>query len=201
MEFDMSKDTTPKKPSVIRDNCGTTAGSRAHYRRSEISCQPCRDACNQVRIAWRVSNREKENLRAKELYLLEPSKKRDSIKNWRKNNPEKSKQSTRNWRENNPERYKETQNKNRRTRIAREHNAPSEPYTIQQILDLYGTDCHLCHEPIDLSAPRHQRFKGWERGLQLDHVIPLSKGGSNLIENVKPSHGLCNLTKRTHLTF
>lgn len=36
---------------------------------------------------------------------------------------------------------------------------------------------------------------GWEDGLHLDHVVPLSKGGPDLITNVKPSHARCNLAK------
>jgi 5-methylcytosine-specific restriction endonuclease McrA len=78
-------------------------------------------------------------------------------------------------------------------------NAPSEPYTTQQILELYGTDCHICHEPIDLDAPRSVHKQGYQRGLHLDHVIPLSKGGTDLIENVKPSHARCNLSKNGRL--
>jgi hypothetical protein len=48
---------------------------------------------------------------------------------------------------------------------------------------------------IDYSAPRQAFVPGWKYGLQLDHVIPLTKGGSDELINVKPSHGICNLTK------
>lgn len=68
-------------------------------------------------------------------------------------------------------------------------------YTTQQILDLYGSDCHICHEPIDMNAPRKQGRENWEFGLHLDHVTPLFLGGENSISNVKPSHGMCNLRK------
>jgi len=29
----------------------------------------------------------------------------------------------------------------------------------------------------------------------VDHIVPISKGGNDTIENVRPSHGLCNLRK------
>lgn len=73
---------------------------------------------------------------------------------------------------------------------------PHERYTEAEVLELYGTDCHLCGKPIDLDAPQRTGWgKGWERGLQLDHLVPVAKGGADTLANVRPSHGLCNLSK------
>ena len=69
------------------------------------------------------------------------------------------------------------------------------PFTNEEMLDLYGTDCHICLEPIDLDAPRQVGVEGWERGLHREHVVSLSQGGTDTLDNVKPSHGLCNLRK------
>lgn len=69
------------------------------------------------------------------------------------------------------------------------------PYNDQDVLDLYGTDCHICGEPINLNAPRGCGPEGWELGLHIDHLIPLANGGDDTIENVRPSHGLCNVKK------
>lgn len=68
-------------------------------------------------------------------------------------------------------------------------------YTVKHILKLYGATCHICNQPIDLTLPRHCGEPGYEMGLHLDHVIPLSKGGHDTRENVKPSHAKCNLQK------
>jgi 5-methylcytosine-specific restriction endonuclease McrA len=64
-----------------------------------------------------------------------------------------------------------------------------------QVLELYGTKCHICEKEIDLNASRQVGKPGWENGLHIDHVIPLSKGGNDTIENVRPSHGQCNIVK------
>lgn len=69
------------------------------------------------------------------------------------------------------------------------------PYTEKQILEKYGNECYLCNNPIDLSAPRWTAKPGWQNGLHIDHLIPVSKGGPDTLENVRPTHGLCNTTK------
>ena len=82
---------------------------------------------------------------------------------------------------------------------AKEYGARHIPYTYQEVLDLYGAICHICNEDINLNAPKSVGKFGWERGLHLDHVIPLSKGGEDTIENIRPAHGQCNLRKHTSI--
>lgn len=80
-------------------------------------------------------------------------------------------------------------------RRARKMNLASERYTLQQVFDKWGIDCHLCQKPIDLTAPRRVGRKGWENGLHIDHLISLSNGGSDALDNVRPAHGYCNIKK------
>lgn len=77
----------------------------------------------------------------------------------------------------------------------------TEWYSPQQILDIYGTNCHICNIPIDLNAPRQTGKLGWEYGLQIDHVYPLSKGGTDTIDNLRPSHGYCNNVKNATVDY
>lgn len=84
--------------------------------------------------------------------------------------------------------------RNQRSR-ARKMQVPFAYYREQEVLDLYGTDCHICGEPVDLSAPRAVGRPGWEKGLHIDHVHPLAKGGHDTLENVRPAHGQCNIIK------
>lgn len=78
---------------------------------------------------------------------------------------------------------------------AEEYGAVYRPYKKSDVTDKYGTNCNQCGEPIDMDAPRKVGIEGWEKGLHIDHVIPLSKGGDDTIENVRPTHGYCNIVK------
>jgi 5-methylcytosine-specific restriction endonuclease McrA len=111
---------------------------------------------------------------------------------WAKSNPEKVKQYAKKWYSNNVHKVLA---KNRRRRV-RELENGFEIYTDSQVLELYGTDCYLCGEPIDLSAPRWTKHKGWELGLHIDHVHDIALGGEDKLENVRPAHGLCNIKKK-----
>lgn len=62
--------------------------------------------------------------------------------------------------------------------------------SADQVLALYGPNCSICHEPIDDTLPRTSKL-----GLTVDHVIPLSKGGLDTIDNMRPAHWVCNVRK------
>jgi len=80
--------------------------------------------------------------------------------------------------------------KNRRRRAS-----ITSDYNELQVIATYGINCYLCDLEIDFMAPRKCGVPGWETGLHIDHLVPVSKGGSDTLENVRPTHGLCNLVK------
>lgn len=58
-----------------------------------------------------------------------------------------------------------------------------------QLANEQGWVCYLCGRPIDpQSTEPSQR-------LSVDHVMPLSKGGADSIENMRPAHAGCNSGK------
>lgn len=133
-------------------------------------------------------------------------KKTEYLKQWRRDNPEAWKALTLKWREANREHLRDNARayakatpevglRARDKRRARKLNVLSESFTTQDIIDLYGTDCHLCGEPVDLEASRRVGSPGWEKSLHRDHYIPLAKGGTHTLGNMRPSHGLCNVVK------
>ncbi len=80
--------------------------------------------------------------------------------------------------------------KNRRRRANQ-----SVEYNELQVIATYGASCYICGLAIDFMAPRRTGIPGWENGFHIDHLIPVSKGGPDTLENVRPSHGICNLHK------
>lgn len=130
----------------------------------------------------------------------------DAKRKWRKENHEKHLAWSREYRERNREKLREWHREATkkdpekfrqygRKKRAIKSNANYVSYTDTEVLDTYGTNCHICNEAIDLSAPRSAGKEGWQYSLHIDHLIPLSKGGDDNIENVRPAHAICNLQK------
>ena len=140
---------------------------------------------------WMAKNPEKVSEYQKKYYWKNRETELEKNKEYRQANREKERIRHKRYLEKNPD----SQRANRDRRRARVYGTKSEPYTKEQILELYGTDCHVCGDPIDLSAPRKPGAKGWEKGLHLDHVVSLVDGGTDTVDNIKPAHGLCNLRK------
>jgi hypothetical protein len=58
------------------------------------------------------------------------------------------------------------------------------------LIERDGDVCHICLTQIDLSLARNSRF-----GATIDHVIPVSKGGADTLDNMKLAHWICNIKK------
>jgi 5-methylcytosine-specific restriction endonuclease McrA len=144
---------------------------------------------------WRNENKEK----ASQLSIAWQRKNRDKVREYERKhyekNREKINQQARERYASNPEVKLRAGRKSGRKRRAILRGNTTTKYTEQQVLDLYGSNCHLCGEPIDLQAPRSPRFANWQLGLHIDHLVPVANGGSDDIENVKPAHAVCNLKK------
>lgn len=93
-----------------------------------------------------------------------------------------------------------TRAKTNKSRFAKSSSNKSNYFSVDTVIDTYGSDCHLCDKPIDLKASRKVGASEWEMSLHIDHVIPLSKGGDDTLENVRPSHAQCNLMKSAKIS-
>ena len=81
----------------------------------------------------------------------------------------------------------------RRRERAKEAGVLTDNWTDEQLLETYGTDCYLCNKAIDFDAPK--KGIGSEKSFWPDHLTPMSKGGDNVLANVRPCHRKCNETK------
>lgn len=147
--------------------------------------------------------RECKNARERKRYAKNPAKTNARQKKWRENNREKDAARTRRWRENNrereaarlrrwgrenPEKYRDKNRRSRRTRRARRMSAEGSftQAEFRALLDHFGWLCLCCGRRFGDSLPP-----------TADHVVPLSKGGSNWIGNIQPLCGRCNDSKGT----
>jgi 5-methylcytosine-specific restriction endonuclease McrA len=62
--------------------------------------------------------------------------------------------------------------------------------SVDFLIERDGVICHLCQQPVDPALPRNDRM-----GATIDHVIPLSKGGVDELDNLKLAHWICNIRK------
>jgi len=62
--------------------------------------------------------------------------------------------------------------------------------SADQLVAEMGATCRICHKEIDMTVPRTSKM-----GLTVDHIIPLSKGGQDTLDNMQPAHWICNVKK------
>ena len=146
------------------------------YKKGKYLQCHCKTCDNKIRRVNYKANFEKERSSSRARYRANPKKQIEKTRAWQIRNPE----------------FGAAMERRRR---ANKLNNGYEPYTNAQVLELYGTNCYLCDMPIDLNAPRSSGTPGWRSGLHIEHFIDIALGGPDTLENVRPSHGWCNLTK------
>ncbi len=166
-----------REPEYAHDLC------RRHYMQNYESQNAIKIKAQ--RAQYRVENHE-AILQAKAAY--------------REANAELLAQRQREYAKRNPEIVMRNALQSSRTRRARKRNVSSEHIYDADMILLWGSDCYLCGRAIDLLAPRRAPATGWQDSLWRDHVISLARGGSDTLDNVRPTHALCNLRKGSNLT-
>lgn len=74
---------------------------------------------------------------------------------------------------------------------ARRFGVDYEPLDRNAIFGRDNWTCGICKEPVDPELSYPDRMSA-----SLDHVVPLSKGGSHVESNVQCAHWECNILKR-----
>lgn len=187
------------------NKCGTTAGYRQHYTNKTKPCEACKAAQKayneeykktrkpnlETRRKWREANKDK--IKAQRSRYREKHKDQINARSlaWRNENKELANSMTKAWKEANLDKHRSYKRKSQNKR----RSAYSEDYLESDVISLYGSICYICNKEIDLLASRPVGAPGWQNGLHIDHVVPLSKGGHNTLENVRPTHGICNISK------
>lgn len=154
----------------------------------------------QYYLEWTKNNRDKINAYSRKSYWKNREKKLEEGRKWRIENPEYSKIYLRN-RYRNDEEFRErmkkysifARKKNIQKHYIREHlyrakrrNAEGK-FTLeewQEILKKNNFQCIMC---------------GTKANLSIDHIIPLSKNGTNYVWNLQPLCRSCNSRKNNKL--
>lgn len=166
--------------------CGQVKPLEAYYRRPRGKYGRA-SKCNACRAQYRAANREHTATQQAAYYDATREKAAKRNARWRKANRERHNQRVAAWCKANPEKGR-NRNHCRRARILNAHVADVD------ILAVYERDkwrCGLCHKKVN-------RTLKWPDPMSasLDHVIPLSDGGTHEPANVQLAHLGCNAGKR-----
>lgn len=72
--------------------------------------------------------------------------------------------------------------------------AKGETINHLEVFEAHDWICILCGEKIDKRLRQPNLLAA-----TLEHIVPLSKGGTHTRDNVGPSHGICNFNKGDRL--
>lgn len=155
--------------------------------------QANKEIINERAQQWQKANPEKANEITRRYYRRNkeevlnlqslrrqqnPEADRARTRKYRAAHPERSRESARRWYRANPEKSHEKRNLYRARKLNSEGNYTYDEW--QALCDFYGNVCLDCGEQKPLTA---------------DHVIPITKGGSNYIGNIQPLCKPCNSRK------
>ncbi len=155
-------------------------------------CKSCQSV--QYKI-WQEANKERLQAKSKAAYAADPQKNKDANTAWRKANPEKRRESNKasrerhkeqrrldsiEWARNNPEANKAI--KQAYVGRRREAEGSFTSGQFQKVIAFQKGLCFYCGEP---------------GGLITEHVVPLSREGTNWIANIVASCVSCNGKKGT----
>lgn len=139
---------------------------------------------NLVAKLWKMLNRER-NLESNRDYHKRNAQQEKEYKHSRyMENPNKHREDVAKWRKANPDKAR-VHDANRRAKEVEGGFISGEEW--KSLKELCGLTCLRC-------GKREPEIK-----LELDHVIPLSKGGKNLIQNAQPLCRSCNSIKATQI--
>jgi 5-methylcytosine-specific restriction endonuclease McrA len=109
------------------------------------------------------------------------------VRDWKKANPEKWQRINARWKAGNPEKVKAADRAKGSMRRAAKRNSEGS-YRTTDVMELLESQHGLCaYCGLDLGA------------YHIDHILPLSRGGSNGVENIALACSPCNLSKSNKL--
>lgn len=155
-------------------------------RVGNFNCMECESVHSQENIEarraakekWRRNNPDKQKESEARYRDRNREKILDAQRAYRKENPDARREVQRKWRKNNPEAVCEAQRRYRRRKINAEGS-----HTLKEVMELLDDQGGLC------------ACCGGVDNMELDHIVPLSKGGGDDISNLQWLCMSCNRRK------
>lgn len=160
-----------KCPKCKRDNL-----TESDFEKDRSSKSGLQWWCKKCSQDYENNNREKTRALGRKYYADNREKERQVVRAWRVANPDKVRNYTRQY-------------------AARKLNAYVAPVDEVSIYNQCGWVCQLCGQPVDATLK-------WPDPMSksLDHIVPLSKGGTHEPGSVHLAHLVCNIQKYNKLT-
>ena len=159
-----------KKICTKCNNEKDAEGGFHHSKRNSDGHDPaCKECRNAILVRWKLAN---------------PKRLKEHSAKWRRENPERQKEMVAQCRRANPVPSRTTSNR-RRARLAGYTGAH---YTAKDVADLMVGQqggCMYCWTPLT--------------SYHVDHVVPLSRGGGNGVDNICLACPSCNSSKNNKL--
>jgi len=155
--------------------------SRGHLAERRVTNRECVECRKLNRNNAYPRNKEKLNLRARENYKENREYYLKKAKKWREENPERKKEYAEGWEKKNKHKRKMYKQNRRAAEAKAEGDFKSED--ILRIFDMQRGRCGICSKKKDLPD------------MHVDHIEPISKGGSNWPRNLQLLCKKCNLSK------
>lgn len=141
-------------------------------------CRPCSIAASKK---WRNENPEKQKRCSKKWRENNADRHKSLTKKWKKDNWDKVLENNRKWKKNNPNKIKAI-NIARKTKQSKAGGAFT-AYEWRELCKHYDYRCLGCGKKFPFKK------------LTVDHVLPVSMGGSSNIDNIQPLCQSCNSKK------
>jgi len=205
--------------TILCETCGASVETYAKRRRFCDTCSSKREHVREAGYAknYRKANPEKIKQNNKDSYAKNPEYYKQHNAVWRKEHWEKRKADHKQWIEDNPEQWKEHCRKNYRLNKApfrEEQNALAraryaakpELYRATKCRNLVAYRARLAGAPGNWTNEQFEEvcnqldwccyYCGEQANwFTVDHMQPLSRGGSNDISNIVPACKYCNFSK------
>lgn len=176
---------------------GAFSRAKDHPAGRKTKCSKCiyRDADQDAERAaaheWAKANPERASRRSQEWRAANPERLRERNRAYRDANIEAARERSRAWREANPDKAKAQADRAWHSRRARLAEAESDAgISVSALRDRDGDSCSYCGRDLLYTGDRQDNAKA-----SIDHVVPLSRGGSHTWDNVVLACLGCNKSK------